>query len=191
MAMRRPSVRFLLIHVALIAAFGIWVPWVKGSDFTDPVLLASYACIGLLFSGPAAAQIFGEARPASRGELVRGLAISVLYGEFMAVSILLAGFATLYISQRHGYVAPPDLLSLATAALLGLSGSLALACTAAWIALRFSSRTARNALRVIFLGLLCLFFFRARWLPEVAGKAAIIALLIPAALSVPLKKEVR
>src|ERR1017187_4424743 len=52
--------RSILTHVALIAVFGVWLPWMKGIEFLDPVVLAAYACLGILFAGPVAAQAFAE-----------------------------------------------------------------------------------------------------------------------------------
>jgi hypothetical protein len=46
-------------------------------------------------------------------------------------------------------------------------------------------------MRVIFLGLLVLFFFYSRWLPDVAGKAALIALALDVAILSALTLRIR
>lgn len=50
--------RVILVHVALVAVFGVFLPWMKGIDFLDSVMTAAYACLGVLFAAPAAAQAF-------------------------------------------------------------------------------------------------------------------------------------
>ena len=51
-------VRGAFIYLVLLIAFGVFLPWQKGLDFFDPALLAAYACLGVVFAGPAAAQAF-------------------------------------------------------------------------------------------------------------------------------------
>jgi hypothetical protein len=175
---RSAGFRILLLHAALVAVFGVYVPWTKGLAFLDPVILAPYACLGVFFAAPAAAQSFDEEDLSSMKAVMARIFIAVLYGELMAAAILLAGFTTVYATHRHSVVFAPDLVTLTAAALLGITASLALATAAVWITLRFSANSARGALRVIFLLLLALFYFRSRWLPDVADTAALICLAI-------------
>src|SRR5579863_661916 len=88
--------RVVLIHVALVAVFGVFLPWMKGIDFLDSVMTAAYACLSVLFAAPAAAQAFSEERPRSMTTAAACIAIAVLYGEFLTFVILLAGFMTVY-----------------------------------------------------------------------------------------------
>jgi len=145
----------------------VWWPYLRGAEFFDPVFLTAYACLGVLFAGPAAAQGFEE-RPRTMREAMMRIGFAVLYGEVMAMLILLAGIATALWSRKVPI--GPDWLGLAQAGGLGLAGSAAMASVAAWFAIRFSPNAARGALRVLFLGLLVLFFFESRWLPDVLGR---------------------
>ena len=167
-----------------VAAFGIAVPAMKGLGFLDPVLLSAYACLGVIFSGPAAAQAF-EKRPESLRQAMRWIAKAVFFAEAVAIAMLVLGIGTVYAMHRAAFF-PPDLESLGFAVLLGAAGSLAVAELAAWIALAFSAGAARMTMRLVFLGLLALFYLRGRWLPSVIelgalysiGAAAVLALLL-------------
>ncbi len=180
---RSGGFRILLLHVALVAVFRCDspLPWTKGLAFLDPVILAPYACLGVFFAAPAAAQSFGEDHPASMKAVLARILIAVLYGEGMAAAILLAGFMTVYATHAHSVVFAPDLVTFAAAGLLGITASLALAAAAAWITLRFSANSARGALRVIFLLILVLFYFWSRRLPDVADTAALVCLAVAVA----------
>jgi len=162
--------RVVLVHLAIVAIFGIWWPHMRGVDFFDPVFLTAYACLGVLFAGPAAAQAFAD-RPASMREAMSKIGFAVLYGEFKSVVILLAGIMTVLRSSPIG----PEWIGLIEAAVLGVAGSFAMASVAGWVALRFSPVAARQVLRILFLGLLLLFFFRSRWLPDVVGRGISIS----------------
>lgn len=172
------GLRVILIHAALVAVFGVFLPWMKGVQFLDPVMIAAYACLGVVFAAPAAAQTFARKRPDSMTAAVARLLAAVLYGECMASAILLAGFVTVYSSHSREEIPPPDLGTLALASVLGVTASLALAAASAWITLRFSRIAARHALRVVFLLLLVLFFYRSRWLPDVAATGALVSLAL-------------
>jgi len=159
--------RTILVHIAVVVVFGVFLPWWLGVQFLDPVTIAAYACLGVLFAAPAAAQAFAGPRPQSLREALARIVIATLYGELMAVAILLAGFGTIFMTPARAFLTL-DFVSLGEAGALGLAGSFALASIAALIGLLLPPGAARMALRVIFLTLLMLFFFRSRWLPDVA-----------------------
>ena len=131
----------------VILLFGVVVPAGKGVGFFDPVLLAAYACLGIVFAGPAAAQAF-ETRPASLGQALHWIVRAALFGEGLAVVMVACGVGTVFVMQR-GFIFPPDVVSLAYAVGLGTAASLALAALAGWVRIQFSARAARMALRVI------------------------------------------
>jgi hypothetical protein len=180
----------ILIHLGLVAVFGVFLPWTKGLDFLDPVITAAYACLGILFASPAAAQSFAEEPPRSMMDATARIVTAVLYGEGMAAAILLAGFMTVYATHSRVRLAP-DIETLATASALGVSASFALAAIGAWATLKFSARTARSALRLIFLLLLVLFYFRSGWLPVVAGESALLCLIVFGAAILALRRELQ
>jgi len=155
----------IAIYIGVILAFGVALPLAKGLGFLDPLLLSAYACLGIVFAGPAAAKAF-ENHPASAIQAIGWVLKAVLFGEAVALAMLACGIGTVYLRNRAVFF-PPDLESLAYAALLGLAASLALASLSAWTVLQFSAGAARMLMRVVFLALLALFYLRGRWLPQI------------------------
>lgn len=184
----RPRLRSVLNYLLLVLVFGVVVPRMKGLEFFDPVLMSAYACIGMVFSGPAAAQAFGT-KPGSFGEALRWVFQAVLFGEIVAAAMLAAGVLTVYLTHLRSVFFLPDLVQLATSAALGLTASLALASMAAWLTRRFSSGVARGTLRGVFLALLVLFFLREQWLPAAAGLGIPIALAVAGVFLDLLRRE--
>ena len=177
--------RVLPVYLLVIGIFGVFLPWQKGRDFLDSVILGAYACLGVVFAAPAAAPEF-EKVPTIQTALARVL-ISVLYGELLAGVMLMLGITTVYLSRGGSIVVGPDLRSLAECAALGLMLSWAVSTTAVWISLRTSPQTAKTVIRLVFLVLLAAFYFRSGWLPAVALGGAGIALLTSILLSVGLR----
>jgi len=101
----------------------------------------------------------------------------VIYGELVAGTMLLLGLVTVCISHGGRVVVGPDLNSLAECAVLGLTLSLAISMAAVWLSVKFSPSSAKNVVRVVFLGLLAAFYLRSGWLPAVALRGAGIALM--------------
>jgi hypothetical protein len=191
-AARIGSLRSILLHLLLLAAFGIWIPRSKGVDFLDPQVLAAYACLGLIFSGPAAAQSFdpqpNEGVPPSFPIAKARVFIGVLYGEAVVAALTGAGIATVYYFNHGGYIPTPDWLNLARSAMLGLGAAALIASMAAWLAVKFSRRTSTIVMRLVFFALLILFFYKGQWLPE-AGLGAAAACLAIAGLFIELLRK--
>ena len=112
-------IRAMPIYLLLIGIFGVFLPWQKGRDFLDSVMLGAYACLGVVFAAPAAASQF-EKDPTPGRALAR-VAISVLYGELVAGVMLLVGMVTVYVLHGGRIVVGPDLRSLAECSALGLT----------------------------------------------------------------------
>lgn len=163
----------LLAHLAVLALFGIVVPYSKGVDFVDPVAIGAYACLGVLFTAPAAAAPLPS--PNFTAALARVI-LSVAYGEAMAVTLLVTGVVTVYASSSLFFF--PDLTSLVETALFGLAMTSAAAALAVWINVRFSSGAARMSMRFVFLGLLLGFFLYSRWLPDVWFEGMVISIAV-------------
>jgi hypothetical protein len=169
-------IKAMPVYLLLIGVFGVFLPWQKGGYFLDPVMLGIYACLGVVFAAPAAGAEF-DGIPTILKALARIL-ISVLYGELVAGTVLLIGLFTVYTSRGGRIVVGPDLQSLAECSALGLALSLAVTTAAVWLSVRFSATAARNAIRLIFVGLLAGFYLRSGWLPAVALRGAGIGLLV-------------
>jgi hypothetical protein len=180
--------RSLPVYVLVIGVFGFFLPWQKGRDFLDSVILGAYACLGVVFAAPAASPEF-EKFPTIQKALAR-VAISVCYGELVAGLMLVLGITTVYVSRGGRIVVGPDLLSLAECAAMGLTLSWAVSTATVWISLTTSPGTAKTAVRLMFLGLLAAFYLRSGWLPAVAVRGAGIALLASILLFAALKTTV-
>ena len=182
-------VRVLPVYLLLIGIFGVFLPWQKGGDFLDSVMLGAYACLGVVFAAPAAASEFTTAPPLQKA-LVR-VVIAVIYGELVAGTMLLLGLVTVYVSHGGRFVVGPDLNSLAACAVLGLTLSLAVSMAAVWLSVKFSPGAAKNVVRLVFFGLLAAFYFRSGWLPTVALRGAGLALVASVLFLVLLRRESR
>jgi hypothetical protein len=187
LGLQAQPIQTILLHITVVVVFGVFLPWWLGIQFLDPVTIAAYSCLGILFAAPAAAQGFAGDRPGSMSEALARIAVAVLYGEAMAIAILLAGFMTIFMTHARVFLAP-DFVSLGEAAALGISASLALASIAAVVGLMLPKSAARMVLRVIFLSLLLLFFFRSRWLPDVELTGTALCLAVTVAAIVALRR---
>lgn len=185
---RLSSLRSVLPHLALLAAFGIVTPEMKGLDFLDSQILAAYVCLGMLFAAPATAQAFPQGIPSSFRQANARIFAGVLYGEVVALVLTGAGIATVYLTHRGRFVPQPDWLTLSRCALFGLSASGMLASLAALVTVRFSRQVGMICLRVAFFGLLVLYFYRGQWLTEV-GLTGAIACLVVAGLFIELLRR--
>ena len=112
--------RQVVTYSLLLLVFGVAVPYWKGLDFLDPALLGAYACMGMVFAGPAAAQAF-EKKPASAAQALRSVALAVAFGEGISLAMLGCALATLYVTHSKLLPFPPDLTGLAWPEALGLS----------------------------------------------------------------------
>lgn len=170
----QPALKNSLVYGMVALAFGVAVPAAKGLGFLDPVLLSAYACLGVVFAGPAAAQRF-QVQPRSQVEALKGIVKSALFGEVLALVMLGTGIGTVYVMHRLAFF-PPDVETLGFAVLLGLAGSFALATLSAWVAMEFSPGAARMGNRLIFLALLVLLYLKGRWLPSILEVATIFCI---------------
>lgn len=147
------SIRTILPQVVLFAVFGVWLPLQKGISFLDPVVLGAYACLGVVFSAPAAAS---------------GISVfkSVRMGLLLSWGMLVTGVATIYAT--HTVVVGPNLASLAECGLFGLALSIAACLIVAYAASKLIAR-------LILVSLLALFYFWSGWLPDVALMGAAVS----------------
>jgi hypothetical protein len=180
--------RAVILHLILIAIFGVFLPLRKGLGFLEPIMITAYACLGVLFAAPAAANAFSKARPQTMREAGVWTAKAVGYGEGLALVMLIAGVVT--VSVANGRAMFPELDVLGLGATLGLAASTALALFAGWMTLRFSGAAARMGLRLIFIGLLVLFVFRGERLPEVPLRGVELSVAMSALMVILLRREV-
>jgi hypothetical protein len=165
----------LAVYLLLLAAFGVLVPWQKGLEFLDPVILIAYACLGGVFAGPAAVQMFADV-PRSAGTAVERVVVATAWGEVIVLILVGTGLATVRLT--HPGIFPLDVQTLFGGVALGAALSLALSAMAAWLRLAQSPGIARSALRGVYLALLIAFLLRSRWLPDVVWTATGLSLAL-------------
>ena len=185
------NITSILAHLALLLAFGFMIPKLKGVDFLDSEVLGAYACLGIIFAAPATAQAFTDEFGVSFQQAIARIMVSVLYGELVSMLLLGAGIATVYLTNRGGFIPPPDWETIGKCAAFGLGASVMLASFSALLAVRFSRRVAMICLRLAFFGLLVLFFYKGRWLSDVGLNGAIACLAVAGLLFVLLRKVCR
>ena len=181
--------RSSLVHAAVGIAFGFLVPYQKGADFLDSVILGAYMCLSVVFAAPAAAASF-ESPPGSFKVALERVVLCVLYGTLLTFSAMVAGVIVVYAT--HTIVVGPDLQAVGELALFALMLALAVTSAVAWMSVRYSPRVGKGTARVVFMGLLLLFFLNVRRLPDVAlTGAAISAICAMASLLLLWKVQTR
>lgn len=153
-----------LIILAVVLVFGVLVPYYKGLEFLDPLVIVVYACMSLLFVVPASAEIFAV-QPASPAEVISRLGTILAYGWGSSVLMLAAGIVTVNVTNWHGRMLVPKASLLLSALLLGLAASVAVIAGTALLARRVGSRSAKAFLRIGFLALLLTAAFGFRYFP--------------------------
>jgi hypothetical protein len=160
----KPRDAFVLILV--FALFGVLVPWIKGWEFLNLLLLLPYSCLSFLFVAPWAVEsTFGaEGKRLS----LSGLGQAVTYGWGCGIFLIGLGLFTVNYAHPHKVLPPaPILLCLLV---LSLLGCLLVAAIGAWVAMRApSADAAKRKMRLGFLVFLCLVLGVPRLLPDSAS----------------------
>lgn len=180
--------RTVILHLVLIAIFGVFLPLRKGLGFLEPIMITAYACLGVLFAAPAAAKAFSVSRPQTMREAGMRAAKAVGYGEGLALVMLIAGVVS--VSVANGRALFPELDVLGLGAALGLAASTALALFSGWMTLRFSAAWARVGMRLVFMGLLILFVLQGSRLPEIPLRGVELSVALSALMVILLRREV-
>jgi hypothetical protein len=157
-----------VLVLAVVITFGILLPWYKGLDFLDPVMIVAYSCMGVLFVAPASAEAFAAAsrEVSSASETLKGIATVLAYGWGITVLILAAGIGTVNVSHWHGSILAPPPTLLASSLLLGLTACWFVAGACALLARKLSVRSVKGLIRLVFLVLLAGLAFSNRFLAQ-------------------------
>lgn len=152
------------VNLFVLFAFGIAIPWRRGLDFFDPVLILLYCVIALLFSAPAVTDLLGAQW--QDGDTIRArLYICSLFGWAAYIAVLVLGILTVNIQYRAFGFHLPHPTVLAAALALSFTSSLCVASFAALIAVVLTPSAAKLIVRAAFVLLLAAFLFAGRWLP--------------------------
>ena len=154
-----------LIILGVVLVFGILVPFYKGLEFLDPVVILVYACMSLLFVVPASADMFAADQPIARAELRSQLGMILAYGWGTTVLMLISGIVTVNVANWHGHALVPSTALLSSALLLSLTATMTVICGTALLAKRMGASSAKSLLRMSFLIVLLVAAFGFRYLP--------------------------
>lgn len=159
--------RQALVLVAVVLVFGVLLPWYKGLTMLQPLVVVAYALMALLFVAPAASEFWSTLEsPPSAGAVTARLLAIIGYGWGIAVAMLTTAIITLNLAFRSPRLLIPAEPFFASALLLSLTASAALAVICALLARRFSAAMAKATVRIVFLLVLFGLAFGSRVLPE-------------------------
>jgi hypothetical protein len=163
--------QFILV-LAVLVTFGVLLPWYKGFDFLDPVMIVAYCCLGLLFVAPASAEAFATTQPISGpADALRRMGAVLAYGWGVTVLILITGIATVNVTHWHGSILSPPATLLMASLLFSLTACVAVIGLCALLARRLSAASVKGMIRLIFLVVLVLLAFGKRFLGEQSQNA--------------------
>jgi len=155
--------RAILLNLLVLAAFGVLVPWMRGLDAFDPLVVFAYTSIALLYAAASAVDLAASDAASS---LTTIIAVSVIRGWTILLTILALSIATVNVTVRPPRLLHPDWTLIIASAVFALAGAGLLASLGVLLTTRFSRAAARTALRVLFLVILCTIVFGLRSLPR-------------------------
>lgn len=161
----KPTLRDTILNAFVFIMFGIYVPYRRGIDFFDTLLLVPYTCISFLFCAPVVIDSIyagGRGGGVSLKPLVRGVA----YGWFCGLAIVTSGIATVNFTLGQARVVLPPAAVLLSALVISLLGCGFVAGLSAWMTFRDDKpEDSKRKMRIGFLLLLCAVWFIPDWLP--------------------------
>ena len=148
-------VRQALLLIVTVALFGVLVPWLKGFAFLDPLIILAYACLGVLYVAPAAAEAFGTQAPVlvmdSRAAVARKMLVLVAYGVGVSLLMLASGVVTVNLLEWHGSFISPRPALLLAAVLLSLTACAAVGAVTTVVASSYGPKAAKSMVRIALL----------------------------------------
>jgi hypothetical protein len=156
-----------LLILGIVVVFGICLPWYKGLDFLDPVIIAAYALLAVFFVAPASAEAFaGQERSTTPIDFLRRSGTLLAYGWGIAVLVLAAGLTSVNFRMWHGHPLVPAPSFLIAVLLLGLTLSADIIALSAVLARRMTAKSIKVVFRLAFLVILIGVGFGNRLLPD-------------------------
>jgi hypothetical protein len=144
-------VRQALLLIVTVALFGVLVPWLKGFAFLDPLIILAYACLGVLYVAPAAAEAFGTQAPDSRPAVARKMLVLVAYGVGVSLLMLAGGVVTVNLFEWHGSFITPRPALLLAAVLLSVTACAAVVAVTTVVASSYGPKAAKSMVRIALL----------------------------------------
>jgi len=158
--------------LAVLLTFGILLPWYKGLEFLDPVMILAYCCLGLLFVAPASAEAFATTHQFSiPADVLKRMGAMLAYGWGVTILILAAGIATVNATHWHGSILSPPATLLAASLLFSLTACGAVIGLCALLSRKLTAASVKGIIRAVFLVVLALLAFGRRFLGQQSQNA--------------------
>lgn len=142
------STRQLLLILAIVAVFGVLLPWYKGFDFMDRRLIIAYASLSAVIAAPIVTDAF--ARRTAEDPFPALLPVW-LYSWAFAAFLLTAALFTVNVTHWRGRVILPRTIFLVAAESLSLTLSATVVGLGAMLSRRFSPANIKAGFRALFL----------------------------------------
>jgi hypothetical protein len=159
------------LNIAALLFAAVFVPWMAGLAFLDPLVVLLFACLSAFFVANLTPRAFAEdrafagldglrARGATEAAIVAGKCLATaLTGWVFGLVILACAIVSVNAMHWHGKLLLPSARILAAAAALSLAASCAVAGAAALVSLRgdslySSQRTVRWSILIAMFGLI-------------------------------------
>ena len=159
--------RGLILIVLVALMFGLYLPYAKGFDFLDVIMLTAYGLMAGVFAGPAAIGLVGPPNPYPTPAEARAKVVAAaLHGWTVAIGITALGIVAVNAFHWIGRLVTPPVKVLAGVAAVGLCASLWIAALGVALGLRLPPVTAQGVLRLVFLTVLGILVFRDQIFPQ-------------------------
>lgn len=159
--------RGLVLLVLVTLLFGVYLPFAKGFDFLDIIMLTAYSLLSGVFAGPAAIGLVAPPEPLPAPAQARvKIVAAAFYGWAVAIAIVSLGIVAVNAFHWIGKAVYPSGKVLAAAAAVGLASSAWIAALGVALGMRLRPLTAQGVLRMVFLTLLTILVFRGQIFPE-------------------------
>lgn len=152
----------LLVNALVIAAFGVLVPWRRGIDFFDPLVIFVYSAIAVLFAGSAITDLLAANDAGDRP--VPAIVASALFGWATAAIIYIAGIVTVNLDYGAKRFLHPSWSLFSSTLLFAFTAALLLAAFAAMLGIVFSPAIARTSIRLLFVLVLIAGYLESNYL---------------------------
>ncbi len=159
------SLRDVIQIAVVFILFGIYVPYRRGFDFFDTLLLVPYSCISFLFCAPAVIDsIYANGRnKVTLPPIVSG----IVYGWLSGMALVILGIVTVNLTQHMPQAVLPPAAVLLSAMVISLLGCGFVAGLGVWSSfVEDNPRDAKKRIRIGFLAFLCALWFIPMWLPQ-------------------------
>jgi hypothetical protein len=122
-------------------------------------MILCYACLGLLYVAPAAAEAFGKPLGGTKDATLRKMAVLALYGAGVSMLMVVSGILTVNFTNWHGRFVGPRWPLLLAALALSFTACAAVVAVTTIVASAYGPKAAKGMIRIVFLLILLALVF--------------------------------